>query len=152
MIDPKELRIGNCILLKGEISKISGMGENFYLINCMIYGTEKPTVKFKPSSLIVPSGSLPLADMNPIPLTEEILLRCGFETEDGWWFDKTIYPLTKSTYSKLSISPKEDFGVIIFAYLGDEFQVMEFAELNSVHKLQNIYFTLTGKELNVANI
>jgi len=76
--------------------------------------------------------------VKPIPLTEEWLLRFGFElTEtnyDGghhyWIWDFSGILLT---------TPYEDDSVV---ELGD-------AKFKYVHQLQNLYFALTGKELEI---
>jgi hypothetical protein len=76
--------------------------------------------------------------LNPIPLTEEWLLKFGFvlcETEP-WnvWSDELLY---------LTDVLKK----------GDGFNWMvkhnEAIPINSVHQLQNLYFALTGKELKI---
>lgn len=67
-----------------------------------------------------------------VPLTEEILLKCGFEKSSGrYWLGS--YP------SKFSISDKyDDISVINPIY---ELKV------SYLHELQNIVKVLTGKEL-----
>lgn len=82
------------------------------------------------------NGNFDLVDMfSPIPLTEEILLKCGFEkagiyycmggNEDGG----IVLKLNDSMYYPIITS----FGIPI-KYL---------------HQLQNLHFALTGKELEV---
>ncbi len=77
-------------------------------------------------------------EVEPIPLTEEWLVKFGFEKEDRY-FDIKInnfwltYDYREAEYSisenKLNYS---DIWI----------------ELNHVHSLQNLYFALTGEELN----
>ena len=73
----------------------------------------------------------------PIPLTEEWLLKFGFELdiEDGGY--------QKGKY-KVSVS---DEGCLFFIYIG--YYPEEIAEFKYVHQLQNLYFALTGEELEL---
>lgn len=78
--------------------------------------------------------------MRPIPLTEDILLKCGFvrkkfgidpyNLQDGWLkfsFGLTIW---------------ED-GRLFYEWMGGNIEVKH------LHQLQNLYYSLTGKELKV---
>lgn len=71
--------------------------------------------------------------LNPIPLTEEILLKCGS------CLDRAYYILT----------PVE----MRYSYKRKEFCVFFNTEviccIKYLHQLQNLYFALTGKELEV---
>jgi hypothetical protein len=82
-------------------------------------------------------------NLNPIPITEEWLLKFGFECYDTkvnpkphkrwskWLFNLNIYQIT---YKK-----KNDIFLLIGTY----------AEIKYVHQLQNLYFALTGEELQI---
>jgi hypothetical protein len=71
----------------------------------------------------------------PIPLTEEWLLKFGFE-----W--KQIKDVSSYTFSKLEIYQySSNNNKIFFEYSDGE------VELKYVHQLQNLYFALTGEEL-----
>lgn len=69
---------------------------------------------------------------NPIPLTEEWLIKFGFEQS------KVILHIR---YSKKNISliTRTDSNVIYFQDL----------KITSVHQLQNLYFALCGEELTI---
>ena len=73
-------------------------------------------------------------DFNPIPLTEEWLLKLGFVKND---FD--------SHYEK------DEFHIEVwekdFVFRWNDFNID--INLNSVHRLQNLYFTLTNEELTL---
>ena len=76
-----------------------------------------------------------LEDVKPIPLTEEWLLKFGFEYSDlngdsGLW---KIPPF--QIYGK--------YNQFIYDYKLD---------VNYVHQLQNLYFALTGEELTIKTI
>lgn len=75
----------------------------------------------------------------PIPLTEEILLKCGFEKSGFYyWNEETTFYLK--------------FGMINGVdclYFKTDFAKNEWIQIDSVHKLQNIYFLITGTELAI---
>lgn len=72
----------------------------------------------------------------PIPLTEDILLKCGFDN-------------TKQSNKNYFKHPKISGGI----FLGSNYSIYKYTniiiELNWLHKLQNLYFALTGEELTV---
>jgi len=86
-------------------------------------------------------GNLIESDLvKPIPLTEEWLLKFGFEkiTEFSFCFDKFIceYFLQDIIVSfRLKYNPADSLFI---------------RDIKYVHELQNIYFALTGSELTVA--
>jgi hypothetical protein len=87
------------------------------------------------------------ADLKPIPLTPEILEKCGFEKDaDPYnWAnpDWDIYRI-----KRMSIGVKEG----MFAWYNrsdDDFYSSYYPELKFLHQLQNLYFSLTGEELEV---
>lgn len=84
--------------------------------------------------------SKPINEIHPIHLTEEILLKCGFEKTQFGYGDKyiDIECIGDGNY-KLSI----EFGDHVLGFGED---------IKYIHKLQNIYFELTGKELDVSNL
>lgn len=80
----------------------------------------------------------------PIPLTEEILLKCGFESKTGRWIGKTWYiginPRTEDYLFKLEQTDEK---------IEDFFFQNSFHSVKYVHQLQNLYFCLTGEELTI---
>lgn len=79
-------------------------------------------------------------EINPIPLTEELLLKFGFElrykTEDGM-----IYGLGNITLIYCHTTDN-DFGFFLNGYHND-------VHIQELHQLQNLYHSLTGKELEI---
>jgi len=81
---------------------------------------------------------------NPIPLTEEILLKAGFEKK-GW-----------QQYLKMKISEYNSLwyfdGIISILCEGirdyDDLITIK-SECKYVHQLQNLYYALTGEELEI---
>ena len=89
------------------------------------------------SDLFNPSIDIYETDLEPIELTEEILLKCGFEKrEDG------DYNLFK--YSEVDIVICSDFSS--WKCDGINFSVNY---IKYLHQLQNLYFALTNKELEI---
>jgi hypothetical protein len=78
-----------------------------------------------------------------IPLTEEWLLRMGFEKKENGLFTK------KLEYIYNSIKYCEDYKIWIYYNDDNDAACNSIADLNFVHELQNLYFALTKKELTI---
>lgn len=76
----------------------------------------------------------------PIPLTPEVLEKCGFteasDTEYGGW----ISPFVNGEAIRIRLSGKSEFYYTANKYSNP-------AYIKSIHQLQNLYYTLTGEEL-----
>jgi len=71
---------------------------------------------------------------NPIPLTEEWLLRLGFMNDIEFWY------VNSNNELRLYISASG------LAAINDD---RAFGSIRHVHQLQNLYFALTGEELTI---
>lgn len=115
-----ELRIGNYIWEDyggvDQISSIMNDGE----IRCI-----RPGFKTE--------GQYNIKYVIPIPLTEEWLIKFGFEQSEGW-DDFEYFKLNGIEFT--DVSPN-----------GYELCEMEQCCIKEVHQLQNLYFALTGEEL-----
>lgn len=111
-----ELRIGNCAL-----------HPDGFIIKCYLH---EITCQCKFENNI--GDYLPF---KPIPLTEEILLKCGFrKSKSGMYlFDKFSFDLSDF-----------EFGVE-----SDYYYLTISENLKYLHQLQNLYFALTGQELEI---
>ena len=81
-----------------------------------------------------------IAQIKPIPLTEEWLLKFGFNEDDGDFFierGRQGFIVEKAQDDDLLIVYREDVGL--------QYNFLMFIEY--VHQLQNLYFALTGEEL-----
>lgn len=81
----------------------------------------------------------------PIPLTPEILERCGFEKGFG------EYALIQDSYP-LRFREEGEKYILSFHYFGSNGESNEeeiICEFKYLHQLQNLYFALTGQELEV---
>ncbi|WP_413512196.1 hypothetical protein [Myroides odoratus] len=74
-------------------------------------------------------------DLKPTELTEEILLKCGFKH-----LGNGFYELLGSFVSLCNIGD-------VFFNAG--FKGATIGNIKYLHQLQNLYFTLTGKELEI---
>ena len=112
-----ELRIGN--LLRDKISKTE----------LKVIGLAEENI----STYVIDRDKFPLKNgwrIEPIPLTEEWLLKFDFE-------------ITNNFQTKDRFQTHIQDGVIWFEY---GYIVIE---LKYVHQLQNLYFALTGEELTI---
>ena len=112
-----ELRIGNLVTDKWSVGKypfkIVSIGKNI----CHYFGNQEFSAKYE--------------DLEPIPLTEEWLLKFGLlKTREGS-FLLGSYELIKYENSYRVLLPKN--GIL--------------STIKFVHELQNFYFALTGEEL-----
>ena len=80
-------------------------------------------------------------EFDEIPLTEEWLLKFGFEKENS------LYVIDKDKYHTFSIL----VGGISFPFIKSNDKVIRenfsFYGIKYVHQLQNLYFALTGEEI-----
>jgi hypothetical protein len=136
-IQPDEIKLGNILSSKGKVIIVENIwddGVNLYIS----WEGEKDYTYFE--------------DLEGIPLTEEWLIKLGFEHEkDGEVDEYTINygrHSLKFSYSK-SISYPGDRDYEIYF----EFELLGFnriADCNTVefvHQLQNLWFCLAGQEL-----
>ena len=86
----------------------------------------------------------------PIPLTEEWLLRFGFEKIEETYDEYTNleYILVIDGYTAIIIQDDFSFG-LENKNNPDESLCFTNDVVKSVHRLQNIYFALTGEELTI---
>jgi hypothetical protein len=118
MIQPNELRLGNWVLINGHVSEIVGIGLN------------EAEYALKGISIT----PIDYDELTPIPLTEDLLLKCGFDTiQDGWYH---LYLKNRIITWNLYDNKLRIDGI-------------QTNHIKSLHQLQNLYFALTGDELNV---
>ena len=103
-----ELRIGNLAYYNGEIVTINGISKEHPFIN-------RVTIDY-----------LEWDEIQPIPLTEEWLLKCGFnDKENQYRYKDRLIVIRDNDF--------HDYGTSV--------------KLKYVHQLQNLYFALTNNEL-----
>jgi hypothetical protein len=119
-VKANELRIGNWVY-DGEMKRI-----------CVIAEVREETVKLDPT----PYAATRLKWLMPIPLTPDILEKAGFKK------DRTGFALPDRM--SLSFSVTKD-GEYLACWLDKSLGVI----VKYLHQLQNLYFALTGNELEV---
>jgi hypothetical protein len=132
-----ELRIGNWVIFpyKGKVN--FGNGAYYGKIKGIHAGA---ATNFDDD--IFQDAAFPVYMLEPIPVTNEILEKCGFilDRSIGVWFDTKIHNGFRFTlwdkyanynYKYTREIPSNNMDIL---YL---------------HKLQNLYFELTGKELEI---
>lgn len=84
----------------------------------------------------------------PIQLSPEVLLACGFRKDSEYRFSREL-PIGNGSDIEVSYDPFFDEWEITLENGKNEF----FPEsIKSLHQLQNLYFALTGKELEYSQI
>lgn len=137
MIKANELRIGNWILINGaHYGKVVSIEESRF-------ATYNPCNRYTDGT----TGDYWRYDtdyVNPIPLTPEILESCGFKKE----FDN-VY----SNKQKVKDSDLYTLPFALFYHKNQCYHTSDFSRRNNfkpfryLHQLQNLYFWLTGEEL-----
>ncbi|CAB4128101.1 hypothetical protein UFOVP104_16 [uncultured Caudovirales phage] len=134
MIKSNELRIGNLVDMCGV--------KEIHSIIKTTNGSFKLEINEKRSSGVSVSEMCPIESLSlkPIPLSNVWLVRFGFKlSEEGFLKIKTK---KRKTYLEVNIKTKRTI-VISGHYFND------FVNINYVHQLQNLYFSLTGVELEL---
>jgi len=143
----KELRIGNYLLdRQGRLCEVESIDVAF--IDSIVGEA------FKAPAILGGLTSLP---HNPIPLTEEILLKCGFTKFEN---KKLGYKSRKWTLEDNSFNLVTDFFYLVYIkqWRGKNkgkrmFEVRRYGHklvaIESLHQLQNLYFCITNEELTI---
>lgn len=122
MIQPEELRIGNVIFINDSLRTVEG-----------VVGDQ---VWFKKEKHL--SQDL-ISNCNPVPLTEEWLLRMGFEKEEHQDFGVVF-----ENKSVGRITPRGE----MWTFWPEELHGFS-VEIQFVHQLQNLVFVFLGTELTI---
>lgn len=134
----EELRIGNLVWTdySGEmlVSAIMDDKKNQYL--CL-----RKNENF-------PDGRYIIGDVSGIPLTEEWLVRMGFNNTAIKWMDKSVSNpvfIKKDKYYLEFVDGEYYFNL----FFGMSNNPVHLTAIKYVHQLQNLYFALTGEELTI---
>jgi len=147
MIQANELRIGNIVsynsdMVIGKHVKVGSIENTTRSTGVRVYNGIS-----SPRGLHL-TGIIPFSDIEPIPLTEEILLKCGFEKIDDmvYYPDKKIRSLYINT---LILRINTCSNLFEFHFQHRVSSMYENVEVKSLHQLQNLFHALTSKELEV---
>lgn len=112
MIKPNELRVGN-LVKQGFVESIP----------CNVGDCD--------ADVIINGDGFSFEEVEPIPLTEEWLIRFGFEPTSNDYYQLGNYKIT-------------DNMEFMFFDIGDHYM-----KINSVNQLQNLFYSLTNTELKL---
>ena len=134
MIKPQELRIGSNVNTELGIAEVIGIYEDVVDVKgvSVIDNSSGNKISISTRSF---DGCVEYEKIQPIPLTEEILLKFGFEKQHNE--DDFDYWFKKGFCDDILWEHSEGFCHSL-NYGGD---------IKYVHQLQNLYFSLTGEEL-----
>lgn len=118
-METSELRIGNIIKDDDVTYVVSGIEKR-----------KHQEVVYLDGNIFAP---IALSNLNPVPITEEWLLKFGFE---------------KGNNKMILISG--DLGIVFDDYKGC-LLTGKHVPIKHVHQLQNLYFALTGEELTLTD-
>lgn len=135
MIKSNDLRLGNFFYMniEGRIQyhKVSVISEN------SIAAIDKDGARFV---------GLSENSLKPIPLTPEILEKCGFIDRSGSIPNRMSFGVTMFKRLELVWYAQDSF--IRYQTKSEGF-TLPFEHVKYLHQLQNLYFALTGEELTV---
>ena len=135
---PQDLRIGNYVYYENTTHIISGiMGSKIY---SWWVKDGKPVIEYEQKDIGGAQVENPYIDVisrhEPIPLTEEWLIKLGIEFKDK----KHLY-WVKGAFN-LELTEEGDVYFEVYSH---------YIDVKYVHQLQNLYFALTGEELKQDN-
>ena len=141
-----ELRIGNYIngIYEIEIDRGNGIIEDVENLEVVkVVGLDG--VGFSEYSIWVEDGSVEEYDsFEPIPLTEEWLLKLGAEIiETGFDMHEIICIMQ---YDRFKLIWKDAYK---YWYVVDEISLTYLTKISDVHEWQNFVFIMNGKELKI---
>lgn len=124
-INPQQLRIGNWVTLSGTIPmRIYEIQEDCFYAKDAKGGSFKNT----------------WADIQPIPLSDEVLLKAGFEDVSSY----KDYWLTIEDDLRIEIALRH--GDRVYTSISD---VGVSSDIKYLHQLQNLFYSLTQSELEI---
>lgn len=144
-----ELRIGNLVTvdnpiyhpkLKGIALQVTGLNQRPDMSGNPSYSISLEHINQKPYTYYENYSQL-VEFINPIPLSEDWLLKAGFEKDGHGYHMEDIYSLS------ISVTRKGEFLPCWLDRPLTPYNSDKFREVKYVHQLQNLYFALTGEEL-----
>lgn len=127
MIKANDLRINNWFNLNGK---------DFYIDLKILYAISSGMPDYD------------LQKINPVPLTEEWLLKFGFENHSEEKFFMRYY-IIKNGQWYIDFYADGDCFLCVYYFNAGYIKVNVGNPLKYVHQLQNLFFTLTGEELTL---
>ena len=140
-----ELRIGNIV----------NISEDWYRRNPHLSKTPKQIIVDSinydgliGTSIYFANGYEIEDDLDPIPITEEWLLRLGFEKNNQSY--QVVYTINVEDEYEQDYTSKLYLGLDGQYFIGIPYELFRGkSKIQYVHQLQNLYFALTGEELTI---
>lgn len=129
MLVSNELRLGNYILVNKKIKRITLINNDLGFADVPLIGYQGKEADY----INCDSG-----DVEPVPLTDEVLQQCQFVFNDYFHFWQRT---TKNSGELSEMDIDLDYNLIDFM------RRPIVKNLTSLHQLQNLYFALNGSEL-----
>lgn len=139
MINPNELRLGNYVAVKNHGNEVIGK----------VFAISKDLVSVEGGN-----NNYDYHLLEPILLTEEILLKCEFKVADEYKLHSAYEPyifVLDGIYIKFGSKYTDTPNEYYLYSIGNDNWSNEYVgnPIKSFHQLQNVIFDLCGKELNV---
>ncbi|SRR5579862_2711241 len=141
MINPRELRMGNWLYFKTapkgifEFHQVVSTEPAVVRINNLPFESSERQQNFP--------GYVEYNHIDPIPLTSVILEALGFKV-NGVSFNYS----QSSDHQHTIITYSKGWFMLVY-YSSGEFSFMGWQKFRYVHNLQNLYYELTGEELEI---
>ena len=128
-MDSRELRIGNLLDRGDYICKVKMIEEEGLMLEPINYKEERFVERY----------------IKPIPLTEDWLIKLGFEKVVNELWDLIEYHIPLNDRLRLEIF--NDFSFDVFDFTEGNSLLLDFERFRGIHHLQNFVYSLTNKEL-----
>lgn len=138
MINDNELRKGNWVIFDNT-NKRHPQQHHVKVLELK----EKEVVVLDPVGLQL-SLFYQTNSIRPIPLTPEVLEKCGFTKDNAGDWEYQIDPLL---YLKMIASMDENWYPIYIESTGSDYKTMSLIGIKHLHQLQNLYWILTQTEI-----
>lgn len=133
MVRVEELRVGNFLKSHSNIIEVTAIGKD-----------RADLILRQPNTAV--NWSMLYSDLQPIQLTEEILLKLGFEV-------KSNAGVKYISFGRINKSYEVYLPIVNNILCLSIWQNKMFLDLGTrikyLHQLQNLYFALTGQELEI---
>lgn len=158
-MEAKDLRIGNLVLSNNPLYRKDWLGKILSILEIKDESVSVVAIDELPYAF---TGGQFLKYIDPIPLTEEILLKCGFKKQGLKildFYNKSIS--WNETFKEISLSIQQGNQYVYLREQNDELPNDRMADniiciFNGdihgklyLHQLQNLYFALTNTELEI---
>ena len=123
MIKPTELRLGNCVEYDGNYYQIDSLSWDLPTVDTIEFGI----------------GVVDYNIINPIPLTEEVLIKCGFNKLGDFKYNKGAFVIERMING-------DCFLVRMYVNITESVKVRY---INHLHELQNLMYAILGEDLKI---